>query len=176
MPRPPGVRSLALGGAGTALGDDHASGVLNPAGLGRLTRGEASFAHHEGVELISRDSLGIAWPTEKGTLAGRWSRVDYVLCPGLDAAGNSLGEIGAREDWYQLAGGGSFRDRLWGGVSLNYAQRKFHDQSTAGSFFDAGGLARIPSPQFFQQARVGFAVRRVGFGWPGGEGPPRRFG
>jgi hypothetical protein len=169
----PGVRSLALGGAGTALGDDHSSGVLNPAGLGRLARGETSFAHHEGVESISRDSLGVAWPTERGTLAGRWSRVDYGSLPGLDSAGNSLGDISAQENWWQVSGGRSFRDRLWAGASLNHVQQKYHDQSTSGAFVDAGVLARIPSPQVFHEARAGISVRRIGFGWPRGEGPSR---
>ena len=170
---PPGVRCLAMGGAGTALGDDHATGVLNPAGLGRLNRGEASFAHHEGVESISRDSLGIAWPTEKGTVAGRWSRGDYGSLPGLDSAGNSLGDISAQENWFQISGGHSFRDRLCAGASLNHAERKLHDQSTSGAFADVGVLARVPAPKIFHEARAGFSVRRIGFGWPRGEGPPR---
>lgn len=175
---PPGVRSMALGGAGTAWGDDHASGVLNPAGLGRMVRGEVSFAHHEGVESISRDSLGMAWPTDRGTLAGRWSRVDYGDIAGLDSGGNSLGDISAQENWYQISGGHSFRDWLWAGAALNRAERKLHDQSTSGAFVDVGGLARLPSPRFFQDVRAGFAVGRLSFGWPRGESPPRelRFG
>lgn len=168
---PPGVRSMALGGAGTALGDDHAAGVLNSAGLGRLARGEASFAHHAGVESISRDSLGVAWPTEKGTVAGRWSRVDYGSLPGLDSAGNSLGDISAQENWFQVSGGRAFRDRFWMGAALNHVEQKLHDQSTSGAFVDAGVLARIPAPALFCQPRAGFSVRRLGFGWPGGDGP-----
>jgi hypothetical protein len=172
---PPGVRSLALGGAGTALGDDHASGVLNPAGLGRVARGEVSLSHHEGVESITRDSLGFAWPLERGTVAARWSGVDYGTITGLDSSGNSLGQIGAREDWVQISGAGGFRDRLWAGVALNQSERKLHDQTTKGAFVDAGLLARLPAPSFFQGIRAGFSLRRMGVGWPSGEGPSSEF-
>ncbi|MBL8023986.1 MAG: hypothetical protein JNK54_06885 [Elusimicrobia bacterium] len=174
----PGVRSMGLGGAGTALGDDHASGVLNPAGLGRLARGEVSLSHHEGVESIIRDSLGVAFPMEKGTLAARWSGVDYGTISGLDSSGNALGNIGAREDWFQISGAGGFRNRVWAGIALNQTERKFHDQSIQGAFFDGGLLARLPAPTFFQGFRAGVSVRRLGVGWSPGQGPPRelRFG
>lgn len=70
---PPGARSLALGGAFTALADDATAAYTNPAGLGVLTRPEVSL-EARGAEFTSLYTEGgnAAAPTGRGidTVAG----------------------------------------------------------------------------------------------------------
>ena len=54
--RPPGARSLAMGGAFTALSDDATSVLVNPAGLAQLHKREFSF-----VGKVWSDDLHLDW-------------------------------------------------------------------------------------------------------------------
>lgn len=159
---PPGVRSLSLGGSGVGSGDDAASGVLNPAGFGRMARGEVAFTHAQGVEDMSHQNVAVALPTFHGTWAARWARIDYGSFTGHDASGNSLGDIEAQDQWIQFAYGRSFSERAWGGASFNYVSQTLYTETIKGPFVDLGGLWETPSPPFLSKTRVGISARRLG--------------
>ena len=127
----------------SALGDDGASGVLNPAGFGRLARGEISFTHAQGVDDMIQQNLMMAFPTLNGTWAVRWSRVDYGSFPGQDAQGNPLGEVEAKDQWIQLAYGRSLINQTWVGASVNYVNQSLYTETIHGPFVDLGGLLSL---------------------------------
>ena len=63
-----GSRATALGGAFTATVDDATALYWNPAGLARMTAGEAVSAHSEWLGDINHDYLGVAFPLGGGVV------------------------------------------------------------------------------------------------------------
>jgi hypothetical protein len=161
---PLGPRSVALGGGGAALGGDGATAILNPAALGRLPRGEASFAGHDGMDFARSQSLGVAVPvTGRGTWAARWTQVDYGDIPGYDSTANSLGNVTAQDNWLQAAWGGrAFSDKWWWGAAFNGARETLGSESASTLFLDMGILHQLPATRVLPNARIGLSIRRLG--------------
>lgn len=64
--RPPGARSLAMGGAFTALADDATASLVNPAGLSQLKKMEFSFAAKAWTNDLHLDWGGGAYDDLRG--------------------------------------------------------------------------------------------------------------
>ena len=89
--RPPGARSLAMGGAFTALADDATSVLLNPAGLVQLRRPEFSLVGKVWTEDMHLDwgggtytNLAVyqpAFPTQTTTLGLGYGWQSVVASP-----------------------------------------------------------------------------------------------
>ncbi len=71
-----GARPLALGGSYVAIADDSTAAYWNPAGLGKLTRSEATFMHSTLFGLDSYDFFNYVRPFGKSGVFGlSWLRV-----------------------------------------------------------------------------------------------------
>lgn len=72
-----GARPTAMGGAYTAVASDLSAIYWNPAGIGRLTGGEASFNHVDWIADIKYDNASFAIVLEgMGTLAGSFTTMN----------------------------------------------------------------------------------------------------
>src|SRR5882672_7180491 len=93
-----GPRAIAMGNAQVGLADDVYATYWNPAGLARLESFEASFVQNQYLQSISEQYLAVAYPHPKlGTLAGSMTYLNTGTFPGYDAAGNSIGNVGAND-------------------------------------------------------------------------------
>ena len=72
-----GARTLAMGGAGTAIADDAFAMSWNPAGLGQLRRYELSFMHARMNELAAYNFVSYIHPIQSrnGAIGLSWLRV-----------------------------------------------------------------------------------------------------
>src|SRR5882672_10503190 len=93
-----GPRAIAMGNAQVGLADDVYATYWNPAGLARLESFEAGFAQNQYVESISEQYLAFAYPHPRlGTIAASMTYLNTGTFPGYDAAGNSIGSVGAND-------------------------------------------------------------------------------
>src|SRR5260221_13710945 len=78
----PGARPPALGEAFTSVSDDITALGYNPASLGTLTSGQASFLYNKGIAQDSSGHLAIGVPTHLGGLGlsvGYYNGGDFQL-------------------------------------------------------------------------------------------------
>ena len=93
-----GPRAIAMGNAQVGLADDVYATYWNPAGLARLESFEAGFVQNQYLQNISEQYLAVAYPHPTlGTFAGSLTYLNTGTFPGYDAAGNSLGNVGAND-------------------------------------------------------------------------------
>ncbi|MFA6439380.1 MAG: PorV/PorQ family protein [Bacteriovoracaceae bacterium] len=142
-----GARSTAMGGAFTAVSTDLSAIYWNPAGLGRLNSGEASFNHIDWIADIKYDNAAIAIPlVDLGTL-------------GLSFTSLNVGEIevtttedpeGTGERY--TAGGTlmnisfakNLTDKFTIGVNIKYIREYLWNMSAQSFAFDFGTLYTAP--------------------------------
>jgi hypothetical protein len=139
LAEPGGVRSAAMGGAGSSLGGDPESVFLNPGLLSSVRAREAALSHAGRPEGVSDAGAAYVHPLEEGALAFRaWSR-SYGDIPGYDGTGGTAAAYGARETLFSAGYGRSFRG--WGmGAALKQAQQSIAGRSAGVLALDAGLL------------------------------------
>jgi len=146
-----GARGVAMGGAFSAISDDASSVYWNPAGLGQLTRKEASFMHNEWVEDIGYDYIGYAHPLkpgDKGVFGGSLYYLTAGSIQGYDWEGTPLKKYGADDtaavfSYGRKITGKRFKmpDRgLYAGTNLKLINKRLATKSAFGIAFDAGVL------------------------------------
>ena len=89
-----GARSLAMGGAGTALSDNAYASYWNPAGLGQLSRYEVSFMHSTLNGQDAYDFVSYVHPLKnRGAIGISWLRVgvDDIPITGLPVTSRPVG-------------------------------------------------------------------------------------
>ncbi|MFH1958040.1 MAG: PorV/PorQ family protein [bacterium] len=146
-----GARAVGMGGAFSAISDDVSSVYWNPAGLGQLTRKEASFMHNEWVEGISYDYIGYAHPLkpgDKGVFGGSLYYLTAGSIQGYDSGGGVLQEYTADDtaavfSYGRKLTGKRFKmpDRgLYAGANLKLINKRLAMKSAFGIAIDAGAL------------------------------------
>jgi hypothetical protein len=153
------------------LADDVYATYWNPAGLARLESFEAGFAQNQYLENISEQYLAFAYPHPRfGTFAGSLSYLNTGTFPGYDAAGNSIGNVGASD----MAGGLSYarslyRDRRMGTeVSVGFTGRLIQerlDTVTARAYAADAGILIKPGLQgggLLEGWKAGLTIRNLG--------------
>lgn len=92
-----GARPLALGGSYAAISDDSTAVYWNPAGLGKLTRSEATFMHSTLSGLDSYDFFNYVRPFgESGVFGLSWLRVGVDNIPVTKLVVNPLGQVSSK--------------------------------------------------------------------------------
>lgn len=166
-------RALAMGGAGTAQGDDSLAVFWNPAAIGGLDRHDVSFAHARWLEEFRYQALGWAGPVaprwNAGVSAQYFSRGDIQ---GFDGGGAPSGALDVSDlaaaatlvhdigPWF---GGGL--DRTHFGVSAKFIREDLSAVTASGFALDAGLRARVhsrPQSWWLDGVQVGAAVSNIG--------------
>ncbi|MFH1353233.1 MAG: PorV/PorQ family protein [bacterium] len=147
-----GARAVGMGGAFSAISDDVSSVFWNPAGLGQLTRKEASFMHNEWVEGISYDYAGYAHPLkpgDKGVFGGSLYYLTAGSIQGYDWEGTPLQKKYGADDtaavfsYGRKLTGKRFKmpDKgLYAGANLKLINKRLAMESAFGIAIDAGAL------------------------------------
>src|SRR5258706_9290794 len=166
-----GPRAVAMGNAQVGLANDVYATYWNPAGLARLESFEAGFAQNQYVENISEQYLAFAYPHPSlGTFAGSLTYLNVGTFPGYDAAGTSIGNVGAND----MAAGLSYartlyRDRRLGtevsvGLTGKMIQERL-DTGTARAYAAAAGILIRPGLQsegLLEGWKAGLTIRNIG--------------
>jgi len=166
-----GPRAIAMGNAQAGLADDVYATYWNPAGLARLESFEAGFAQNQNVESISEQYLAVAYPhPTRGTLAASLTYLNVGTFPGYDAAGNSIGNVGAND----MAGGLSYartlyHDRRLGsevsvGLTGKMIQERLDTVTARAYAMDAGILFRpgLQAEGLLEGWQAGMTIRNIG--------------
>jgi tetratricopeptide (TPR) repeat protein len=135
-----GARSLALGGATAALGDDVGALFINPAALQGLRRPEALFLHAESFGGGRREFAGAALPQwRNGVRRTVGFGAGFVAAPGIDIVEDERALGRARpQEWFAGASyARPFGTAHLGGTAKVVGQSLYADRS-AGVAFDAG--------------------------------------
>ena len=140
----PSARSVALGGAYTALATDSNALFYNPAGLGRIKTNEATFMHNQYVEGLTQEYVGLA------TRQGWGLNLNYLNFGGiprtrLDAQDGGIGNAGLTD----MALGGGYGQALGESISVGagakFMRETIDNVSASGFAADAGVLASVES-------------------------------
>lgn len=161
--RPLSARMTALGGAGTALGDDWASARANPAGLGRLWRREAVATRETLFGDQVATSFGYAHPTVRagGTALGL-QHADYGEFQGYDASGTRTSALSAGAWEMSLAHGRPLGASWSLGAAVRSARQTLNGESASMTVMDGGVLYQAAPHPGFPAWRAGAAVRGLG--------------
>ena len=146
-----GARAVAMAGAFSAISDDVTSVYWNPAGVGQMTRKEASFMHNDWVEEISYDYIGYAHPLksgDKGVFGGSLYYLTAGSIQGYDWGGTPLKKYGADDtamvfSYGRKITGKRFKmpDRgLYAGANVKFINKRLATETAFGLAVDAGAL------------------------------------
>lgn len=122
---PPTARANAMGEAYVALADDATAAWWNPAGLGFLTKKDASVTHAQLVPDLADDVfqefLVFALPVESwGTFAGSLIYLTYGTSEARSETGEFLGEFSSYEVSPVLSYGTAIANQVGIGVNFKY--------------------------------------------------------
>ena len=156
-----GPRAMALGGAFVATADDASSLYWNPAGLARMTGGEAFGAHADWLAGLTFDYLGVALPALGGT-AG--VSVTMLAVPEdvvrTEDRQEGTGELFDASDLaLGLSYGRQVTDRFSLGGSVKFIRQQIWNETAQGFAADLGTQFRT---DFFGGLTIGAAVTNFG--------------
>jgi len=166
-----GPRAIAMGNAQVGLANDVYATYWNPAGLARLESFEAGFVQNQYLQNISEQYLAVAYPHPKlGTLAASLSYLNTGTFAGYDAAGNSIGNVGADDMAAAISYAHSiYHDpRLGTDVSLGLTGRMIRerlDTVSARAYATDAGILIKPGLQWgglLEGWKAGLTVRNLG--------------
>ncbi|HAZ08481.1 MAG TPA: hypothetical protein DCZ01_08190 [Elusimicrobia bacterium] len=152
------ARSVAMGGAYTALASDSNAMIYNPAGLARVPRHEVTFMHNQYVQGLTHDYAGLALKQGVGfnlnyLRFGDLNRTTYSSPDG------TLGRF-AIDDLALGAGyGRTFFEGVSFGGAVKYIREKNDGVAAAGYAMDAGTLVSILA---VPKLTAGLAVQNMG--------------
>ncbi len=153
---PVGARPAALGSAYSALAEDAYAPTWNPAGLAFLSSAQLAAMHMLYLESSSYEYGSFGLPIGPG----RDFRPGSIT--GLDASGNSIGDIGGYYANYTIAFGQSLGDVLGIGISGNLIKAQIDDVSGQ-AFAGGGGLLFRPNDKWRFAAVVANAGQKLKF-------------
>lgn len=151
------ARAGAMGGAYTALASGSHALHYNPAGLGGLSRHEASFMHNEHFEGTSQEYASVALRQGVG-FSVNYLGVHNVPRTTINQPGGNLGNFGGGSLAASAAYGRAVHDdvRLGGGVS--YLRETIDDVSADVAALSFGGLWKAP----VKGLNLGVSLQNIG--------------
>jgi len=157
-----GARSIGMGGAFTAYANDVTAQYWNPAGLARVTGGEATFGH---ISWIA--DIGVEYAAVSYELQGFGTVGATVTSLGMDGIPVTTTEkpegTGERYDAGDLSIGLSFARNLTDAFSIGFAVKYIHEylwhMSSSGVAFDIGTMFTAP---FLNGLRLGASISNFG--------------
>lgn len=137
------ARPAAMGGAGTALGQDLGSLGLNPAALSGLAGFQAEAAHVSWLEGVALDHAVLAWGRRQGLSAAlSYLQLGTPDMEGIDANGAALGAFRQRDASLALQLAKPL-GRVDLGLGLRGLQRQLAGLSQSGVEADLGARVRL---------------------------------
>ena len=156
-----GPRATALGGAVTAGVADATALYWNPAGLARMTTGEAVSAHSEWLGDVSHDFLGVAVPLAGGVAGASVTILgvpEQIVRTELEQDGT--GEtFDAASIALGLTYGRQITDRFALGGTVKLVQERIWNSTAQGVAFDVGTQFRT---DFFGGLTIGAQLSNFG--------------
>lgn len=152
-----GARTLAMGGAATALPDGANSLYWNPAGLAGLKKREITASHAELFASTRHDFLAYAHPTSQGTFAAGLTYLSQGRIEGRDAAGRPTAGYDASDAAISLGYARSL-GTVQAGVGVKYLRSHIASTEAQGLAVDLGAKKDL------DKLTVGAALRNAGPG------------
>jgi hypothetical protein len=139
-----GARSLGLGGAFVAAGDDALAALWNPASLSHLDQNQLLFENSQLFESTSMNAFGFAVP-------GRWLPSFGVSVVTLRSGefqktnelNDDLGTFSQSEMAYYFSLAKHFGTRFAVGANLKVVQQSVEEANGGGVGFDLGGILNL---------------------------------
>ena len=159
----PFARSVGMGEAYSAVGDDVASIQYNPAGLASVLTNELSFTYLSLYQGVNLESIAVAVPLDTqlpaigGTLAANVNLIQGGTFQRTDDFGNPDGTYTAGDDVITLAYARSF-GLIQAGASVKFIQQQI---DTLQSSLFAADMGVVVTPSF-PGIRVGLSLKNVG--------------
>lgn len=159
----PIARSLAMGDAYTAAGDDIGSVFYNPAGLASCLTNEFNVTYLRLYQSIDDEFIAFAhpmgnlWPLG-GVLAASAHLAQYGSTPRALNDGSADGTYSSGEAQYNIAFARQLTDFLHGGLSVKMLRQQIDTQTRQKIAVD-GGVVVLPH---FEGLRVGLSFRNLG--------------
>ncbi|MBI5623828.1 MAG: PorV/PorQ family protein [Elusimicrobia bacterium] len=153
-----GGRSVAMGGAYTALASDANSLLYNPAGLGRIDGYQSTFMHNQFVQGITHDYFGLA------AKQGFGAQVDYLHFGDIPRTTLSSPDgAGSRIEVSDLALGVGYGRKVYEGLSLGVGLKYLREsvESVAGHGL-AGDIGALYVPKAVPGLAVGASLLNIG--------------
>ncbi len=149
-----GARSLGMGGAFVAVGDDTSAVWWNPAGLGQLTRAELSgmYAAVFNGEIFYLFTSAAFPVFQEGIMAVSWERKDFTK------SDSKLNE----DVYYATFASSLTEDRtFFAGVNVKFfnASTTYSQVGGNGLGLDWGVLYRLPLPKYGKEVRFGASAQ-----------------
>lgn len=155
-----GSRSMALGGAYTALVGGLESAFVNPAGLATLGATEAMFTHSEFYADINYENAAIGFPLSFGsiTLSGVALLSGDIEQTTIDDP-DGTGEMFSANDYsFNISYSRRMTDKFTAGVTFKFILLNLADVQARGIAFDMGGIYNTG----IKNLRIGFAINNFG--------------
>jgi len=158
-----GVRAIGMGEAYTAQADDVSSLYWNPAGIGLLNQGQASFMYNQAYQGLSFQNAAMAVPFDYGGIGASLSYLSYGTINGYDVKGNPASEVNAYSGVGTL-GGAYYGGPISIGANAKVVQGKLADTSATGLAADVGAIYTIQHEMNGGTIRLGTSIRNMGTG------------
>lgn len=157
-----GARAIGMGGAFTAYANDVTAQYWNPAGLARVTGGEATFGH---ISWLA--DIGVEYAAVSYELQGLGTIGVNVTSLGMDGIPVTTTEkpegTGEKYDAGDISIGVSYARNLTEAFSIGFAVKYVHEylwhMSASGVAFDIGTMFTAP---FLNGIRLGASISNFG--------------
>ncbi|MCB4756112.1 MAG: PorV/PorQ family protein [Elusimicrobia bacterium] len=153
-----GARSAGLANSFTSMFNDIGAMTYNPASLGTLETGQASFLYQKGLMDDAYGHLLLGSPTKRGGLGfsfGYYNAGDMELYDGVSPEVRS---VNAQTDFTMGVGVARNIGKVSTGMNLKYLQSTLIEQNTARAYAADVGMS-VP---FASRLRFGLALRNFG--------------
>ena len=155
------ARSLGLGGAIGALGDEAASGFQNPGTLAYLQRQELVSLHSSLFVDTTYDGLAYARPDGRGTLLAAFQRINTKDIPLTTDSIQALGTFNVLQLQGSLGYGVMAYRGIGFGILMKYVRQSFPPESDSGFGLDLGLAYRFETRL---QDRSSVSLKNLSFG------------
>lgn len=142
---PAGARPTALGGAYTAISDDGAAPLFNPAGLATIRRTILASSYRAMQLDRSLGYVTAMFPVRgQSALGVHWLHAGSGSATAYDADGFATGqEVGFSHNQFAIVFAKRFENWLAVGANMNYLYSTFTEISSAQVGFDFGGMIYV---------------------------------
>ncbi len=158
-----GARGVALGDAYVAIAEGAEGAYWNPAGIGMLTKMEASFMQMDYVAGIQLQNIAFALPIPGimtlGVMVTNLSVPDDKIRTVEDPEGTNGETFEAGSFSLALIAARKFTDRFSVGLSLKYVHEQLYQETASALAFDFGVLFKT---QFLNDMTLGMSITNFG--------------